>query len=105
MGGIYGPGREIETRALKLIGKQMPGNGEEYTNHIHLEDIVRALEFCLERKLKGVYHLVNDAHPSRKELYGKGPIWSSKNTGLGYRVSNQKIKEAGFVFSHPELSF
>ncbi len=103
MGGIYGPGRELEARALRLVGKQMQGSGEEYTNHIHLEDIVKALEFFLEHHLKGVYYLVNDAHPTRKELYGEGPIWSYKNNGLGYKVSNQKIKEAGFVFSHPNL--
>jgi hypothetical protein len=103
MGGIYGPGREIEKRALNITGKQMQGSGEEYTNHIHLEDILRALKFCLEKHLKGVYHLVNDSHPSKKELYGQGPIWSSKHSGLGYRVSNQKIKEAGFVLSRPTL--
>lgn len=112
LGGIYGPNRELIDRARRLSGKEMPGSGEEPTNHIHLDDIVGAILFCLTHRLTGIYHLVNDDHPTRKELYSAlsesiqvpSPIWSSKEKS-GYRVSNRKIKEAGYIFQHPRLGW
>jgi nucleoside-diphosphate-sugar epimerase len=111
LGGIYGPQRELIDRARRLSGKQMGSSGDEPTNHVHLDDIIHAILFCLDHRLKGIYHLVNDDHPTRKELYGSlaasidvpSPIWTS-NAQNGYRVSSQKIKEAGFAFRHPRLS-
>jgi len=114
LGGIYGPKRELTERAKRFSGKEMAGTGEEATNHIHLEDIVKAIIFCLEHSLAGIYHLVNDTHTTRKHLYDTlcqsldlpGPTW---NPGLeeqrkgGYRISNQKIKDAGFTFTHPNI--
>ena len=111
LGGIYGPDRELIDRAKRFSGKEMPGTGYESTNHIHLDDIVAALLFCLEHSITGVYNLVNDDHPTRKELYTNlcrtqnipSPIWKSeKSLGIssGYLVSNQKIKDVGFTFKH-----
>jgi nucleoside-diphosphate-sugar epimerase len=110
LGGIYGPERTLENRTRYISGKEMDGTGEELTNHIHQEDIVRAILFCLENSLTGIYNLVNDEHPKRKTLYSDlchamnipPPTWSlisSKKSG--YLVSNQKIKDAGFIFFQP----
>jgi nucleoside-diphosphate-sugar epimerase len=112
LGGIYGPGRELVERARRFSGKELAGTGEEPTNHIHLEDIVSAISFCLDRTLTGIYQLVNDEHPTRKELYSHfcqrmdvpNPIWNPhlpSLKGSGYKVSNQKIKDAGFTFRYP----
>lgn len=109
LGGIFGPGRELNQRALKLSGKELPGDGNEPTNHIHLMDIVFAIEFCIEQKLEGVYNLVNDEHPTRQELYTTlsntlkipPPHWNPKlphQHGSNCKVSNEKIKNAGFKF-------
>jgi len=86
----------------------MPGAGNEPTNNIHLDDIVAAIAFCLDHSLKGIYHLVDDDHPIRKELYSSlcqlinlpSPVWNldPSETTKGYKVSNQKIKEEGFRF-------
>lgn len=113
LGGIYGPERTLDDRAERLAGLELSGTGEETTNHIHRDDIIAALLFCLDHALKGVYHLVNDAHPTRRELYSKIcelrnlplPRWkgSSSLERSGYEVSNQKIKSAGFVFKHPSI--
>ena len=114
LGGIYGPKRALEERAKRFSGKEMTGTGNEATNHIHLEDIVRGILFCLEYSLTGTYNLVNDDHPKRKKLYCDLchltnlplPIWNPDiciSTKGGYIVSNTKIKEAGFVFRHPRL--
>lgn len=111
LGGIYGPNREIMQRAMRCSAKQMVGSGGEPTNHVHLDDIIAAIEFCIDHRLKGIYHLVNDDHPTRQELYSSlcrsshlpPPIWSegpSRDGPRGYKISNQKIKDAGFIFKH-----
>jgi nucleoside-diphosphate-sugar epimerase len=97
LGGIFGPDRELEARA-----KRISGDGDVYTNHIHRDDIVEAIQYCLEHQLTGIYNLVNDDHPTRRELYNgicdrlgiPRPHWSGeiKSKPSGYRVSNQKIK-------------
>jgi nucleoside-diphosphate-sugar epimerase len=111
LGGIYGPNREMTDRARRFSGLEMPDNGDRPTNSIHLEDIVSAILFSLKNSLTGVYQLVNDDHRSRRELYDSlcasigipGPLWRSvapQGGDRGYKVSNQKIKDAGFVFKH-----
>lgn len=107
LGGIYGPKRTLEKRAEQFSGQAMSSSGLEPTNHIHLNDIILALKYCLEHRLEGVYNLVNDDHPRRKELYNylcrslgiAIPLWTtetSSNQQSGYKVSNQKIKQHGF---------
>jgi nucleoside-diphosphate-sugar epimerase len=111
LGGIYGPGRDLLARAHKLSGKTLEGSGNEPTNHIHLEDIVSGILFCLTHFLTGTYNLVNDAHLSRKLLYDSlcellkipSPNWDSRSPKKSYIVSNDKIKRAGFAFSHSTL--
>lgn len=112
LGGIYGPGRELSVRAARMAGKAMSGNGAEITNHVHVEDILEAIQFCLNHRLTGIYNLVNEAHPSRKELYdplcqAQGlslPVWDLNTESLrNYLVLNAKIKQAGFVFKQPTL--
>lgn len=110
LGGIYGPERELAKRAGRFGGKVMPGTGKEPTNHIHRDDIVSAIDYCLKHRLKGVYNLVSDAHPSREELYGQlcsklgfeAPVWNGTPYSA-YMVSNEKIKEAGFTIEHQTL--
>ncbi len=113
LGGIYGPGRELTKRARYFSEKKMPTSGDEPTNHIHLDDIVKGLLFCLDRSLTGIYHLVNDDHPSKKDLYDSlcksmnipPPLWSEESHKSGYKISNEKIKQAGFVFKHPIIKY
>lgn len=98
LGGIFGPNREITKRALYFSGKEMPGTGDEPTNHIHLEDIVAGISFCLKHHLTGIYNLVNNDHPTKKELYPNVGRWNSNLSHRikGYRVSNRKIIATGF---------
>jgi nucleoside-diphosphate-sugar epimerase len=112
LGGIYGPGREIAERLKKLSGQKMPGNGESYTNLIHLEDAVRAIIWCLEKNLRGIYNVVNDTHVRRKDLYAElsrlyqfpDVVWDPRSADIhsgNKRVSSEKLKETGFLFNHP----
>lgn len=114
LGGIYGPGRTLEDRARKMSGTKLPRSGDEPTNHIHVDDIVSAIQFCLNRRLTGIYNLTNDDHQSRKVLYGEicqslgilFPQWSDGAQGKlhrGYKVSSLKIQSEGYIFKHPRL--
>lgn len=114
LGGIYGPKRQLIDHARHFSGKELPGNANAPVNRIHLEDIVAGIAFCLKHSLIGVYQLVNDDHMTRKELYSSlcqladipCPIWTSERPQYrenGYKVSNQKIKQAGFIFTHPHI--
>lgn len=114
LGGIYGPGRDLLARARSFSNKELAGSGDEPTNHIHVEDIVLAMQFCMKKRLEGVYNLVNDAHPTRKKLYSKlcqqlgipPPSWNREKAsehGSGCIVSNQKVKDRGFTFYHPGI--
>lgn len=102
LGGIFGPGRDLSSRTHYFSGKKHESTGEEWTNHIHLEDIIKVIAFVLKNRLTGIYNVVNDDHPTRKELYGETckklgipkPLWNDQSQCLyrGYKVSNQKIK-------------
>jgi len=114
LGGIYGPGRELVKIFGRVAGTTRPGNGSDATNWIHLDDIVAAIEFARTRRLQGIYNLVDDAHLTSFELLSRiceqhslpKVSWdSSSKSARPYnaRVSNQKIKDAGYSLLHPEM--
>lgn len=109
LGEILGPGRSIENRLKQSIGKTFAGNGNAYTNLIHLDDIVKAINLAVDRQLDGIFNLCNDFHIPRKAWYeglcqklNLPPIkWSEDliNPHAGNKqVSNQKMKNLGFFF-------
>lgn len=114
LGGIYGPGREIKKIFQRAMGQVRPGNGSEYGNWIHLEDIVAALEFAQAKQLDGLFNLVGDEPLPRRELlarlaakYDLPPvIWDPSQPSerpMNVRVSNRKLKDLGFVCRHPTI--
>jgi nucleoside-diphosphate-sugar epimerase len=114
LGGIYGPGRTILRIFQSWAGTTQNGNGEDYSNWTHLDDIVNGLEFARSEQLEGIYNLVHDHPMKRKELLEKlftihnlPPVKWSISGGQTYpyntRLSNQKIKDQGYQFIHPEI--
>ena len=114
LGGIYGPGRSLEKIFSPLAGITRPGAGGYFTNWIHLDDIVGALEFARAKELQGVYNLVSDVPVIGRELvtavcdrYNLTPVsWdpsAPETRTLNVRVSNQKLKDAGFEFIRPQV--
>ena len=114
LGGIYGPDRELWQMFGGMAGMVIPGKGDRIVNWIHLDDILGAIEFARLNKLEGIYNLVNDSVLSVKEQidqvcleYGlPQPRWnpllpSPQRKSL--RVSNQKLKAAGYQLIHPQL--
>lgn len=112
-GTIYGPNlgfipRELKSQTLPLAGQTVPFDGDSPATIIHRDDVVKALEFALEEQLSGIYNLVNDISESKKSFMGAiiadaggEPInWVGHGTGPK-TLSNQKIKDAGYVFLDP----
>ncbi|MBD2529820.1 SDR family oxidoreductase [Nostoc flagelliforme FACHB-838] len=116
LGGIYGTGRELLKIFSRYSGATNPGNGEDITNWIHLDDIVGAIEFAREHRLQGIYNLVDDAHLTSRDLldslFEKHKLpkvkWDTavKSTRpYNAWVSNEKLKEAGYQLIHPQIIF
>lgn len=115
LAGIYGPQRELIKIFRRVAGSTRPGSGREYTNWIHLEDIVRAIDFVRAKQLQGIYHLNSDEVLTLKEFFERlfsvhnlPPVtWdSSQSTRTSnIKLSNQKIEDAGFKLAHPQIEF
>lgn len=114
--GIYGPRRELIKIFRSWAGTTRPGNGEDYTNWVHLDDIVGAIKLIQEKQLEGIYHLVNDTPMQTKEFCSRlftrhnlPPVtWDASMSSIrpyNARLSNQKIKGAGLHLIHPETEF
>jgi nucleoside-diphosphate-sugar epimerase len=113
---IYGPERELKRRLEKADKSMFPGTGEQFSNMIHLDDCVGALDYSLRHHLEGLYNLSDDDHPTRKELYEKIaqkyqlelPQWDPTHQSIhsgNKRVSNRLIKSAGYSFKQPHRIF
>lgn len=110
---IYGPGQELSQHVKQLEGQILPGSGKYYTNMIHRKDCAHALVYTQKRHLEGVFNLADDEHPTRQELYDRiaekfnlsQVKWDPRHPPLfpaNKRVSNHKIKAAGFALFYPE---
>jgi nucleoside-diphosphate-sugar epimerase len=110
---IYGPDEELSKR-LKTLNGPLPGSGTAYTNMIHRSDVIAAIDYCIRHQLEGIYNLVDDEHPTREQLYRKiaekcgfAPFTWNSNYNSGWhevnkRVSNHKIKAAGFSLKYSQ---
>jgi nucleoside-diphosphate-sugar epimerase len=114
--GIYGSGRELIKIFRQIAGTTRPGTGDNYTNWVHLEDIVRAIDFAKDRQLQGFYHLNSDESMTSKEFFQRlfaahnlpAVAWDSSQTSsraYNLKLSNQKLKNAGFTLTHPNIEF
>ncbi len=116
LGGIYGPGRELSRIFSRVAGATLPGDGSEASNWVHLDDIVGALAFAYTNQLQGVYNLVDDSQLRRRQIIDRTlaqqglphVTWNfdQPSTRLhNVRVSNQKLKDAGYQFLHSQIVF
>lgn len=110
LGGIHGPGRDLNKRILAAAG-QARADGNAFVNLIHRDDIVAALVRLLEVGFEGALNLTDGAPVTRKELYdqviasaGLPPIrWEASDTsaGLGKRVRNDLARKTLLVTPQP----
>ena len=68
LGGIYGPGKDIPGYIRSASGCQVPMNGNHINAWVHLVDIIRGVDFAFQRRLQGLYNLVDDMQMTRREL-------------------------------------
>ena len=120
LSGIYGPGRNafvnLETGKAKRLIK--PG---QVFNRIHVEDIARALDFLAERRQDGVFNVTDDLPAPPQDVveyagslmkvdlppaidFASATISPMARSfyGENKRVSNAKLKRAGFAFAHSD---
>ncbi|MEL6494162.1 MAG: SDR family oxidoreductase [Cyanobacteria bacterium J06623_7] len=116
LSGIYGPGRELIKIFSRIAGTTRPGAGDSYTNWVHVEDIVRAIDFARQQQLEGIYHLNSDEMMTTRKFFNRlftahnlpPVVWDLTQTssrGYNMMLSNQKIKQAGFQLAHPKIEF
>jgi nucleoside-diphosphate-sugar epimerase len=109
---VYGPHFEISKKIKKSSDYFLPGTGDNYTNMIHLDDIINAIIYAINHTLNGIYNLSDDTHTTQKELLNEVSkklnlpeiTWQKilyKTFRGNFRVSNNKIKSAGYTFIHP----
>ncbi|MCU0527141.1 MAG: NAD-dependent epimerase/dehydratase family protein [Elainella sp. Prado103] len=116
VGGIYGSGRELIKIFGRTAGTTRPGDGSDASNWVHQDDIVGAIDFAVQHQLSGIYNLVQTHPVTTGELFARlmaqhhlPPItWDPSQPSprpYNARVSNQKLRSAGYVFQHPELEY
>ncbi|MGH8000931.1 MAG: SDR family oxidoreductase [Brasilonema sp.] len=116
LAGIYGKGRELIKIFGALAGTTRPKKGEDFTNWIHLDDIVGGLECARLKQLDGIYNLTCDEPLTARELMDRlfelhglpSVSWDASTPPIrpyNSRLSNQKIKAVGFQLIHPEILF
>ena len=109
LGGIYGPGKNIPDYIRRASGHQVPKNGNHINAWVHLMDIIRGVDFAFQRRLQGLYNLVDDMQMTRRELSnalcdeeGLPPvIWDNHDRPdariFNARVSNARLRAMGFT--------
>lgn len=90
-----------------------PGDGSARGNFVHVEDILGAIQFLLDKNAKGIYNVVNDCHMKWSVLFDRisakynidlikwDPEMANKWFEGDHIAENSKIKDEGFLFNHP----
>ena len=116
LAGIYGEKRELIKIFRSWAGNTRPGKGEDYSNWIHLEDIVNGIEVARAKELTGIYNLTCDEPLQTRDFLHKlftthnlpSITWDESADSVrpyNARLSNKKIKAAGLKLIHPQIIF
>lgn len=120
LSGIYGPGRNGFVNLEKGTARRLVKQGQVF-NRIRVEDIGAATAFLIGRNANGIFNVTDD-EPSppqdvvtfAAELMGIAPPpeqpfetaelspMARSFYGENKRVSNRKLRDLGFSFTHPD---
>ncbi|RAP33277.1 hypothetical protein DID75_02670 [Candidatus Marinamargulisbacteria bacterium SCGC AG-410-N11] len=107
LAGLYGGSRQL---GRFLSNKTVTKHPDSPVNLIHLDDVIRLIQYTIERDLSNmIINGVSDSHPSRKTVYSFHsqqlglplPRFSTSSPFSNKTVLNQKIKDYGFYFKYP----
>lgn len=119
LSGIYGPGRNAFCNLDKGTARRLIKKDQVF-NRIRVEDIGAATRFLSDRGLDGIYNVTDDrpgppqdviveaarlmgVEPPPEQAFETAELTPMARTfyGENKRVSNAKLKKAGFEFSFP----
>ncbi|MBB2819425.1 UNVERIFIED_ORG: nucleoside-diphosphate-sugar epimerase [Rhizobium esperanzae] len=119
LSGIYGPGRNAFCNLEKGTARRLIKKDQVF-NRIRVEDIGAATRFLSEHGLGGIYNVTDDrpgppqdviveaarlmgVEPPPEQAFETAELTPMARTfyGENKRVSNAKLKKAGFEFSFP----
>ncbi|MGG7578136.1 SDR family oxidoreductase [Rhizobium sp. Nf11,1] len=122
LSGIYGPGRNALCNLEKGTARRLIKKDQVF-NRIRVEDIGAAARFLSERGLGGIYNVTDDqpgppqdviveaarlmgVEPPPEQAFETAELTPMARSfyGENKRVSNAKLKAAGFRFSFPNYS-
>src|SRR5262249_13870306 len=117
--GIYGPGRNAFVNLAKGTARRLVKPGQVF-NRIHVDDIAGALGHLAERRAGGGFNVSDDEPAPPQDVVAYGPMLMGVTPpsefefdtahispitrsfyGENKRVSNARIKAAGFRFAFP----
>ncbi|WP_454853559.1 SDR family oxidoreductase [Rhizobium binxianense] len=119
LSGIYGPGRNAFCNLEKGTARRLIKKGQVF-NRIRVEDIAGAARFLSDRSLGGIYNVTDDQPGPPQDVIVEAarlmgvepppeqPFETAELTpmarsfyGENKRVSNARLKNAGFRFTFP----
>lgn len=78
LAGLYGPGRCALLKKFLVGSAFLDGDGEKFTNYVHINDAAAAMTVLAEKGEGGTIYNVSDGNPlSQREIYE----WLAKQTG------------------------
>ena len=115
--GLYGPGRGVLFRRFCAGEAVIEGDGKRWINQVHRDDAVSAVTTLAERpESAGIWNVVDDAPVTLLDYYtwlaGRlqrplppfGPAPTERKRGVtSKRVSNAKLRGAGWTAAHPSF--
>ena len=78
LGALHGPGRELAPRLARLAGSRRPGDGSTWSNWIHRDDAVAAIDRVLESGFSGTLNVVDGQPVTLRQLMD----WVCSSQGL-----------------------
>ena len=113
LGALHGPGHDLNERLKGLAGQARQGDGNTFTNWVHVDDAAGALEAAVDGQWSGVVNVVNDKPIRVRELVdqslarqGLAPVqWTGglEPQSDGRRIRNQRLKQLGYRLLHPSV--
>lgn len=119
LSGIYGPGRNGLRNLAEGTARRLVKPGQVF-NRIRVEDIAGATQFLIEHGLAGIYNVTDDEPAPPQDVVAEAarlmgidpppeiPFETAELSpmarsfyGENKRVSNAKLKAAGYTFAYP----